>query len=62
MKKIILITLLFTQNLFSQISSETEKTILYKEETADLIAKLNKAENGNKSKPLLYDVVCPALP
>ena len=23
---------------------------------------LNEAENGNKSKPLLYDVVCPALP
>ena len=23
---------------------------------------LNEAENGNKSKPLLQDVVCPALP
>ena len=49
MKKIILITLLFTQNLFSQISSETEKTILYKEETADLIAKLNKDALAKKS-------------
>ncbi|HFG0578807.1 TPA: tetratricopeptide repeat protein, partial [Flavobacterium psychrophilum] len=48
MKKIILLAFIITQNLFCQITSETEKTLSYKEETAELITKLNKDALTNK--------------
>ena len=48
MKIKLLILLFVTNNIFSQISKETAKTLSYKQETADFISKLRKEALINK--------------